>query len=35
VRSYYALEELWTTTATSRKRIEPKGGAKLVKASES
>jgi ribosome-associated protein len=34
VRNYYALEELWTTTAASRKRIEPKGGAKLVKASE-
>ena len=36
-RSYYALEELWTSTAASRKRIESKGGpgAKLVKASES
>jgi ribosome-associated protein len=36
-RSYYALEELWTSTAASRKRIESKGGpgTKLVKASES
>ena len=34
VRSYYALEELWTTTAASRKRIEPKGGTNLVKASD-
>ena len=34
VRNYYQLEDLWATTAASRKRIEPKGGAKLVKASE-
>lgn len=35
VRNYYALEELWTSTPASRKRIEAKTGKSgLVKASE-
>lgn len=33
-RAYYDIESLWTTTAASRKRIEPQAAKGLVKASE-